>query len=59
MGFLAIITLLFTGYLLYKVFKKKRSVKPTGTISIVAGISSGIEPIFQREYVRKIRLGDK
>ncbi len=35
------------------------SIAPTGTTSILAGsISSGIEPVFDYQYHRKIRLAD-
>lgn len=31
---------------------------PTGTTSLLAGVSSGIEPVYEFEFVRKDRLGE-
>jgi len=35
------------------------SIAPTGSISTIAGVSSGIEPVFALTYVRKISNEDK
>lgn len=32
------------------------SIAPTGTISNLYGVASGIEPLFEREYIRRIRM---
>lgn len=34
------------------------TVAPTGTTSLVSGVSSGIEPVYEFEFIRRDRLGE-
>lgn len=34
------------------------SIAPTGSLSILSDCSSGIEPLFSKEYIRRIGIGD-
>src|SRR6185295_18364995 len=34
------------------------TIAPTGTTSLISGVSSGIEPVYEFEYIRKDRLGE-
>jgi len=34
------------------------TIAPTGTTSLVAGVSSGVEPVYEFEYLRRTKLGE-
>ncbi len=34
------------------------TIAPTGTTSLVAGVSSGVEPVYEFEFLRRSRLGE-
>lgn len=34
------------------------TIAPTGTTSLISGVSSGVEPVYEFEYIRRDRLGE-
>ncbi len=34
------------------------TIAPTGTTSLISGVSSGVEPVYEFEFIRKDRLGE-
>ena len=38
---------------------QRTTIAPTGTIAMVAGVASGIEPYFSNVYYKNIRGGDR
>lgn len=40
----------------FPISKKLTTVKPSGTLSLMAGVTSGIHPAYARWYIRRIRM---